>query len=450
MMFIVCNFSACASSTNETLADFVNDKTIILQIDNPIMKVNGEEKEIDTQYKTAPVIRNGRTLLPVRAIIEEIGGTVFWDEEKETVTLKYENVNITLTIGNLAAFRNGETFILDTAPIVKNNRTLLPIRFIMESFGYSITWDDGDRSIMIKKQINKEYKHLTTAMTISDLLTHPAFEGFAEHMLPYDGRSYNENMPLSEMSSLMVYHTHVNPENSVAAINRLIDDASEGKQIFYDFYTEEEKAADPSKVDTGLFFYRGEEGKPFAVQCAGGAFSYVGSLHESMPHCVEVNKHGYNAFAIKYRVGGEQYAAEDLAAAISFIIENADELGVSPKDYSVWGGSAGARMAADIGSYGTAALGGNVDSKPATVVMAYTGRSSYTPNDPPTYVIVGENDGIANHNTMKKRVDALSALGIDTKFKLCKNLGHGFGIGIGTTAEGWIDDAVQFWKQHIK
>lgn len=257
-------------------------------------------------------------------------------------------------------------------------------------------------------------------------------------------------MKLSNMASLMPYHSHVNPQNSVDALNRLMDDVSSGKQVFYDFYTEEERAQDPSKEDTGLFFYRGEEGAPFAVQCEGGGFSYVGSLHESMSHCVEVNQHGYNAFAIKYRAGGGQYAAEDLAAAISFILAHAEELGVSKENYSVWGGSAGARMAADMGSYGTAYWGGSIDSRPAAVIIMYTGRSDYTSNDPPTFVGVGENDGIANPNTMKRRADALSALGIDTEFHVYPNLGHGFGIGLGTSAEGWVDDAVAFWENHMQ
>ena len=315
-------------------------------------------------------------------------------------------------------------------------------------------WDAADKltpwTEMVSSSWSKnKYEHLTQNSTIGDLLNHPAFAGFAEQMLPYDGRDYNEDMPLSNISSLMVYHSHVNPENSIAAINRLIDDVNSGYQVFYDFYTEEEKAADPSKKDTGLFFYRGEPGAPFAVQCAGGAFSYVGSLHESMPHCLEVNKHGYNAFAIKYRVGSEQKAAEDLAAAISFIIEHADELGVNPNGYSVWGGSAGGRMAADMGTYGTAYWGGHLDSRPATVVMAYTGRSNFSENDPPTFAVVGENYAIANPRIMEQRINGLKTLGIDAEFHLYPNLGHGFGIGLRTSAEGWVDDAVSFWEKHM-
>ena len=310
-------------------------------------------------------------------------------------------------------------------------------------------WTHSAASDWDKNKRVENEEHLTVNSTIGDLLNHPAFTGFAEQILPWDGRDYDESMKLSDMARLMPYHSHVNPQNSVDALNRLIDDVNSGKQVFYHFYSEEEKAADPSKEDTGLFFYRGEEGAPFAVQCAGGGFSYVGSLHESMPHCIEINKHGYNAFAIKYRTGGEEYAAEDLAAAISFILENAQELGVNPAGYSVWGGSAGARMAADMGSYGTAYWGGAVDSRPAAVIFMYTGRSDYTTNDPPTFFGVGENDGIANPNTMRNRANALEALGIDTEFHLYPNLGHGFGLGLGTSAEGWVDDAVAFWEKHI-
>lgn len=106
-------------------------------------------------------------------------------------------------------------------------------------------------------------------------------------------------------------------------------------------------------------------------------------------------------------------------------------------------------MAAYLGSYGPAAFGGDELPRPATVVMQYTGHSEYTKNDPPTFVVIGENDGIASPSTMEWRVNALEAAGIDTEFHKYPNLGHGFGLGIGTSAEGWSDDAVAFWEKHI-
>jgi acetyl esterase/lipase len=80
--------------------------------------------------------------------------------------------------------------------------------------------------------------------------------------------------------------------------------------------------------------------------------------------------------------------------------------------------------------------------------MQYTGHSDYTRNDPPTFVVIGENDGIASWRTMEQRVNVLKSAGIDTEFHKYLNLGHGFGLGTGTAAEGWINNAVRFWEKH--
>lgn len=144
-----------------------------------------------------------------------------------------------------------------------------------------------------------------------------------------------------------------------------------------------------------------------------------------------------------------QTACEDLARAISFIFEHAEELEVDTECYSLWGGSAGARMAAWLGSYGPEEFGGNSLPRPGTVVMQYTGHSDYTENDPPTYACVGKNDGIANWRTMENRINALKGLGIDTEFHSYPGLGHGFGLGTKTAAEGWLDEAVAFWEKQM-
>ena len=106
-------------------------------------------------------------------------------------------------------------------------------------------------------------------------------------------------------------------------------------------------------------------------------------------------------------------------------------------------------MAGYLGSYGTAVFGGDDLPKPGAVVMQYSGHSEYSESDQPTFACVGENDGIASWRTMKRRLDALGAAGVDTEFHKYPGLGHGFGIGVGTVAEGWIDDAVAFWKKQM-
>ncbi len=291
--------------------------------------------------------------------------------------------------------------------------------------------------------------HLTTENYVRDIITNPALKGFGELLLPLDNNSGYYNTRLSEVSSLMPYHSHVEPEIVVSALNHMIDDVNSGKTIFYDFYTDEQKRQDPGKRYTGLFFFRGKPGSPFAVVCPGGGFSYVGSLHEGFPLALEISKKGFNAFVIRYRTGSGQKATEDLAAAISFIFRNSESLKVSTGNYSVWGGSAGARMAGDIALNGVAAYGGGNLPKPATAVIAYTGQSTWSKDFSPSFITVAANDGIANVNTVETRVKNLKNAGVDVEYRRYESAGHGFGLGTGTDAEGWLYLAVSFWKSHI-
>ena len=293
--------------------------------------------------------------------------------------------------------------------------------------------------------------HLTTDASIRELLSHPAFAGFGYLILPWDGRAYDESMQLSNISALLPYHSHVNPGDVVTALNRMIDDASQGQTVFYEFYTGPQKQQQPAREKTGLFFFRGNPGAPVAVISPGGGFAYVGSLHEGFPYAAAISKKGYNAFVLRYRAGqGEATATQDLAAAISYIVRNADMLGISTDDYSLWGSSAGARMAAAIGSHGVARFGGDNLPKPSAVVMAYTGHADYASDEPPTFVVVGEQDGIAPPAAMERRIAALRRAGTEVEYHKHKDLGHGFGLGTGTSAEGWIDDAIRFWGRFTK
>lgn len=210
----------------------------------------------------------------------------------------------------------------------------------------------------------------------------------------------------------------------------------------------EEMQADSSLRDTGLFFFKGEDNAKFAVCNAGGGFAYVGAMHDSFPHALELSKMGYNAFALIYRPDAPY---DDLARAIEFIHDNADTLKVDPNDYSLWGGSAGARMAAMLGNSDyLQQLTGRTDiGQAGAVIMQYTGYTYTSKADAPTYVCVGTSDGIANWKTMQNRLNTLESYGIPTEFHAYEGLPHGFGLGTGTVAEGWIYDAVNFWEEQF-
>lgn len=125
-----------------------SNTVIKLQIDNPTMTVNGETKNIDDD-STTPIIINDRTLMPVRAIIENLGGTVEWNANTRTAVLTMNGNKIQLDIGNETAYLNGEEKNLDTAPIIVNDRTMFPIRFIAESFGLNVNWNEQDKTVTI-------------------------------------------------------------------------------------------------------------------------------------------------------------------------------------------------------------------------------------------------------------------------------------------------------------
>ena len=232
----------------------------------------------------------------------------------------------------------------------------------------------------------------TADTPVEAVLQDGAFGDYGRLLFPVD-TGYWSGDTLGELQ--LTWYNNIDPEETVEIVNTLWQRAEAGETVFYDIYTEAEKAQDPDKADTGLFFFKGEAGAPFAVCNAGGGFAYVGAMQDSFPHALELSKRGYNAFALIYRPGA--FGEEDLP-------------------------------------------------QPAAVVLQYTGHAEYTPEDPPTFACVGESDWIANWRTMERRLQALQDLGIPTEFHHYPGLPHGFGLGTGTVAEGWLDEAVAFWE----
>lgn len=158
----------------------------------------------------------------------------------------------------------------------------------------------------------------TVDTAISDVISDPVFEDYGRLIFPVNTGYYSGDT-LGDLQ--LTWYNNIDPDKTVEIANYMKDRAKAGDTIFYDIYTEEEKAADPAKEDTGY--------------------------------------------------------------------------------------------------------------------------------DPPTYACVGENDGIANWHSMENRINNLKSLGIDTEFHVYPGLSHGFGLGTGTAAEGWLKDAVAFWEKQM-
>ena len=132
----------------------------------------------------------------------------------------------------------------------------------------------------------------TVDTAISDVMNDPVFGDYGRLIFPVDDWYYSGNT-LGQLH--LTYYSNIDPNETVEIANYMKEHAFVGDTIFYDIYTDEEKAADPAKEDTGLFFFKGNPGERFAVCNAGGAFAYVGAMHDSFPHALALSKQGYNA-----------------------------------------------------------------------------------------------------------------------------------------------------------
>ena len=129
---------------------------IVLQPNNPYMLINGVKKEIDPGRGTKPVIipKWSRTVVPIRAIVEALGGTIGWDGAERKVTINFNGTTIELWIDNPKAKVNGAAKWIDennhdVKPIIINSRTMLPLRFVVENLGCKVDWDSETKTITI-------------------------------------------------------------------------------------------------------------------------------------------------------------------------------------------------------------------------------------------------------------------------------------------------------------
>ena len=114
--------------------------------DNIRVKLQGRELRFDT----SPIIENDTTLVPLRAIFEALGMTVEWNEDTQTVTAYGNGVTVSLKVGSTSAQKNGETVSLTAAPVMTaEDRTLVPVRFISESCGLSVNWNEETQTVEI-------------------------------------------------------------------------------------------------------------------------------------------------------------------------------------------------------------------------------------------------------------------------------------------------------------
>lgn len=119
--------------------------TLTFRIGQPTMIVSGVEMALDV----APAIHEGHTLLPIRMVVEAIGGTVDWNPEDGKVTIRCQSHVVILHVGQKAAFVDGRTTLLAVPPVIENERALIPLRFVAESLDCDVHWAPETGEILV-------------------------------------------------------------------------------------------------------------------------------------------------------------------------------------------------------------------------------------------------------------------------------------------------------------
>lgn len=217
---------------------------------------------------------------------------------------------------------------------------------------------------------------------------------------------------------------------------------------------------------------------PVAIICPGGGYRRVCDFIEGYPFARKLNKMGYHAIVVFYRVRALAVypkPQDDLARAVREVFSHAEEWKLDMNGYSVWGSSAGGHLA---GSFGTEAMGYVKYSlpKPGALVLVYPvvtmgektheGSRNYhigayasqdyvdltsiekqvTDCYPPTFLWWGDCDGTVDPDNSRMLQAALKAHHIPCFCREYAGVDHGIGIGKGLPCEGWFEDAVAFWE----
>jgi len=124
-------------------------RTIIsLLVGSPRMTVGGTVKAIDAQG-TKPLISNGTTTVPIRAIVESLGGSVGWNAAARRLDIRLGSRSVTMWVGKMTATVNGSSKTMSTAPAIIGGRTMIPLRFVAENLGCLVGWDQPTKGVTV-------------------------------------------------------------------------------------------------------------------------------------------------------------------------------------------------------------------------------------------------------------------------------------------------------------
>ena len=171
---VTTNAEILGGSISELELEGIIKNVILMKVDSPDMSVNGEKQEIDPGRGTAPIVMNNRTLVPIRAIIEAMDGTVGWEDATRKITLAANGHYVEMWLDKLDINVDGAAKAMDVAPTEINGRTMVPVRFAAENVGCVVDWIETTNEIIVVYYTGGVPSFINTGSPATELQPTPA------------------------------------------------------------------------------------------------------------------------------------------------------------------------------------------------------------------------------------------------------------------------------------
>jgi len=145
----IISFVIIAAIVSSSLLAFAEENKIKIVID-------GQEVMFDESLGIPFIDENGRTLVPFRTTLETFGASVSWDPSNNTAIARKDDVTIIVPISQKYILKNGVKIETDTAAQLKNGRTYLPIRAVLEAFGCEVSWNQNTNTVLVNSPKHEE------------------------------------------------------------------------------------------------------------------------------------------------------------------------------------------------------------------------------------------------------------------------------------------------------
>ena len=206
---------------------------------------DGEKLAFDSD----PVIINGRTMVPMRKIFEELGATVGWDGDARRVEAVFDDgSHILLYIDNPVAYKNGEAKILETPPFIKDSRTFVPLRFVSEGSGAGVDWDGDTYTVTITPPyLDCKYVPFGEFMTIPSPPSASDSFVLTEYVRDLAGAVITYDIKQAGMENVIKYEAYL----ETFGYERISGEENDEEKIFYNkpFVVKTEVAKERYKVN---------------------------------------------------------------------------------------------------------------------------------------------------------------------------------------------------------